>query len=320
MINKHYFSCHLCPRNCGINRYNNTGACHTGAVLSVARSALHPWEELVLSGTKGSGTVFFTGCSLGCIYCQNHEISGIDKNFAGSTFISETDADNFFTSDISKLSDSFLLLQEAGAANINLVTGAHFVPHIISALDKARNEGLILPVVYNSSGYENVDTLKMLDGYVDIYLPDFKYIDPQKSLKYSNAANYPEIAKAAIDEMVRQQPNLIFQTNCSKMLLLKGVIIRHLVLPLNTKSSIAILDYLYEKYGDSVYFSIMSQYTPVKDFPDSLSELNRKITSREYNKVLNHILKLNIQNCFIQEGEAASESFIPDWNGGYGFK
>lgn len=313
-MNKHYFSCRLCPKGCGINRYNNTGACHAGAALSLARCALHPWEEPVLSGKKGSGTVFFAGCSLGCIYCQNHEISGIDRNFPNTSDISPQDADLIFISDISRLSDSFLKLQDAGAANINLVTGTHYVPHIISALDKAKKEGLHLPVVYNSSGYESIDTLKMLDGYIDIYLPDFKYIDPKKSFKYSHAPDYPDTAKTAVDEMIRQQPELVFQNASSEKLLLKGVIIRHLVLPLSTKDSINILDYLYKKYGDSVYYSIMSQYTPVKFFPDGLSELNRKITNREYGKVLDHILSLNIRNCFIQEGKTADESFIPDWD------
>ena len=248
-----------------------------------------------VSGTKGSGAVFFSGCGLRCCFCQNHDIAIGSRGLAVS---------------VERLGEIFLELKEKGAANINLVTGAHYVPQIIKALNLARMQGMDLPVVYNSSGYEKLETLKLLEGYVDIYLPDFKYMEPDLAQKFSHAPDYVERAKAAIKEMVRQSGSCQFGEDGY---IRRGTIVRHLILPGHTRNSRKVLRYLHETYGEEIYISIMNQYTPVREFGE-FKELNRKVTKREYEKVLDAAVEMGIQNGFIQEGETASESFIPEFD------
>lgn len=289
--------CVLCPRECHVDRTSGKiGYCRTTDELVVARAALHMWEEPCISGKEGSGTVFFSGCALGCVYCQNRAIS---KGLAGKTITVE------------RLAEIFLELQEKGANNINLVTPSHYVPHIIEALDISRQKGLIIPVVYNCSGYEKVETLKMLEGYIDIYLPDLKYMSDEPAIKYSNCRNYFAVAAAAIEEMVRQVKETRFD---ERGIMQKGVIVRHLTLPGYLEDSKRIIKYLYETYGNRIFISIMNQYTPItknRVYP----ELNRKITEEEYEELVNFAIEIGVKNGFIQEGETALESFIPEFNG-----
>lgn len=288
--------CTLCPRNCGVDRLSgNTGFCGANDKLYLARAALHFWEEPCISGENGSGTVFFSGCNLRCVYCQNHEISRMD-------------AKKEIT--VERLAEIFLELQEKGALNINLVTPTHYIPHIIRALDLAKEQGLLLPVVYNTSGYENVEVLKSLEGYVQIYLPDFKYMSHELAEKYSRAYDYPDKAKAAVEEMVRQVGKAEF---LEEGIIKKGVIVRHLVLPNHTEDSKRIIEYLYNRYGDDIFISIMNQYTPLKQV-ENISDLNRRITEEEYDEVLDFALDIGVENGFMQEGETQSESFIPSFH------
>ena len=285
--------CCLCPRNCSASRSEGmAGFCGMTDRIRAARAALHMWEEPCISGTKGSGAVFFSGCSLRCIFCQNHEIAA---GKAGKEISEE------------RLAEIFLELQEKGAANINLVTGTHFAPSIRKALERAGEQGLSLPVVYNCGGYESLRTLRMLEGFVDVYLPDFKYMDSQLAEKFSHAPDYPEAAKTALAEMVRQTGPCVFDP---EGYIRKGTIVRHLILPGHTRNSKDVLRYLHETYGDRIYISIMNQYTPVRPLPD-YPELNRKVTRREYEKVLDEAVRLGIEKAYIQEGETADESFIP---------
>ena len=292
---KHYQNCTLCPRKCGVDRENARGICGESNILRVARASLHMWEEPCLSGNVGSGTVFFTGCNLGCIYCQNYNIT---HEHHGKEITTE------------RLAEIFLELQEKGAANINLVTAVHFTPHIIQALDIARKNGLKLPIVYNSSGYERPETLKMLDGYIDIYLPDYKYFDPVLAKKFSFAPDYPSVVREALREMFRQVGTPVLDADG---MMKKGMIVRHLVLPAHTADSMNVLRDLHETFGDDIYISIMSQYTPCRTFEDT-PELSRKLTRYEYKKVTDFAEKLGIVNGFLQSGEAAKESFIPDFD------
>ena len=293
--------CTLCPRNCHVDRLaGQRGRCHETAEIVAARAALHMWEEPCISGRTGSGAVFFSGCSMGCIFCQNHNIA-------------EAKAGKIIT--IERLSQIFLELQGKGAANINLVTPTHYVPQIIEALEMARKAGLALPVVYNTSGYEKPETIQMLDGYVDVYLPDFKYMEPELAATYSQAPDYPEYAKASIKEMVRQTGNI--QINKETGMIQKGVIVRHLVLPGHVKNSKAVIKYLLETYKDQILISIMNQYTPMPQVAED-PLLSRKVTKREYEKVVDYALDLGMEYGFIQEGEAAKESFIPEFDSGTG--
>lgn len=286
---KEYENCTLCPRNCGVNRRRGqVGFCGLTDSVKIARAALHYWEEPELSQDAGSGAIFFTGCNLRCIYCQNHDISSDNNGYEIS---------------VEQLAREYIRLQEEGALNINLVTAAMHVPRVIMALDMAKGLGLNIPVVYNSSGYESIKTLKMLEGYVDIYLPDLKYLNSALAEELSNVKDYPEVAMAALDEMYRQK---------------KKMIVRHLVLPGHTKESMEVIKYLYETYGDDICISIMSQYTPIESLSDKFlkknhSELTRRITKREYDKVVNYALELGIENAYIQERDVALESFIPDF-------
>ena len=291
-----YEICQLCPRNCRADRTKHRGFCGETHVLRVARASLHMWEEPPISGDVGSGTVFFSGCNLGCIFCQNHQIA---HEHRGKEITAE------------RLSEIFLELQEKGAANINLVTAVHFTPHVIRALDLAKEKGLSIPIVYNSSGYESVETLRLLKGYIDIYLPDYKYRSHELAVRFSNAKNYPEIAEQALFEMFSQVGEPIFD---EKGMMKKGMIVRHLVLPKHTDDSMAVLQYLHETYGDRIFISIMSQYTPCRKFSE-YPELSRKLTTYEYRKVLRFAEAIGIKNGFLQSGEAAKESFIPDFDG-----
>ena len=289
--------CVLCPRNCHADRINGRwGRCHETAEIVVARAALHMWEEPCISGDAGSGAVFFSGCPMGCVFCQNHNIA---EAKAGKTITVE------------RLSEIFLELQEKGAANINLVTPTHYVLQIIEALDLARKEGLSLPIVYNTSGYEKPETIRMLDGYVDVYLPDFKYMESDLAGKYSHAKDYPEIAREALAEMVRQAGTPEFD---DRGMMKKGVIVRHLLLPGHVRNSRKVLEYLYETYKDQIYISLMNQYTPMPAVLED-PQLSRKVTAREYDRLLDHAISLGVTNCFIQEGETAKESFIPEFDG-----
>ncbi len=287
-------NCILCPRNCGINRDNgDKGFCGESDTIRIARAALHFWEEPVISGEVGSGAVFFTGCNLKCIFCQNASLAASE---VGKTVGTE------------ELADIFMKLQQEGAANINLVTASHYVPQVAESIRLARTKGLQIPIVYNTSAYEKVEALKLLEGLVDIYLPDMKYIDCNLAKRYSKASDYPEVAKTAIAEMYRQVGQPVFDETTG--LMRKGVILRHLVMPGAVKNAKGVIDYLYETYGDRIFISLMNQYTPMKEFAE-YPELNRKVTKREYEKVVQYALDKGIENAFIQEGETAKESFIP---------
>lgn len=295
--------CNLCPRNCLVDRkIGKSGYCGQSDKIYVARADLHMWEEPCISGKEGSGTVFFCGCPLRCIFCQNHKIA-LGTEESGEKIGKEIS--------ISRLKEIFLELQDKGANNINLVTGTHYIPQIATSLKLAKAEGLSIPIVYNTSGYEKVESLRLLEGLVDIYLPDMKYVSRELSKEYSNAENYFEVVSKAIEEMVRQVGEPIFD---ERGLIKKGVIVRHLVLPGSTKDSKAVFDYLWNMYGNKIYISIMNQYTPMEQIKNH-PLLSRKVTKREYQKVVDYALSLGWENGFIQEGETAMESFIPGFNG-----
>ena len=296
-------NCTLCPRNCHVDRENGkTGYCGQTEKLYVARAALHMWEEPCISGKEGSGTVFFCGCPLRCIFCQNHSIA-LGKEKSGEKIGKEIS--------IQRLKEIFLELQGKGANNINLVTGTHYIPQIAEALCLAKAENLSIPVVYNTGGYEKEESLRLLEGLVDIYLPDMKYVSKELSKEYSNASDYFDVASKALEEMVRQVGEPEFD---DRGYLRKGVIVRHLVLPGSTRDSKAVLEYLYRTYGDRIYISIMNQYTPMEQIKTH-PLLSRKVTKREYQKVIDYALNLGWEKGFIQEGETAKESFIPDFHG-----
>ncbi len=284
-------NCSICPRKCNANREKGLGFCSSPAEFRLARAALHFWEEPCISGKNGSGAVFFSGCNLKCVYCQNYEISLENKGMAVSD---------------EKLIRIFKELIEQGAENINLVNPAHYAERLAGIL---KGRKCSVPIVYNSSGYESSETLKLFDGIVDIYLPDFKYIRPDKAQRYSKAADYPEIVKAAVAEMKRQVPDYEFDENG---IMKKGVIIRHLVLPQNTNSSLEIIDYLAENYSDT-YLSLMAQYVPPYDL-NNFPEINRKITEREYNKVVDYAFEKGLSNVFIQQRKSASKEYIPGFD------
>lgn len=294
-----YKKCTLCPRNCAVNRENGErGICGQTSEIKVARAALHFWEEPCISGEAGSGTVFFSGCSLHCVFCQNEEIANgtVGKNIT-----------------VERLAEIFLELQEKGANNINLVTPGHFIPQIKEALLLAKQKGLKLPIVYNTSSYESVDAIRSLDGFVDIYLPDFKYMSSELATRYSHATDYAKVAKEVIAEMVRQTGRPVFEQDDEDGLIKRGTIVRHLMLPGYLEDSKAVIRYLYETYGNDIYISIMSQFTPlsnVKEYP----ELNRKVTEEEYEELVNYAIELGVEQGFVQEGDVAKESFIPNFD------
>lgn len=292
-INAYMSDCALCPRKCHANRAaGQTGFCGQTAGIAVARAALHFWEEPCISGSRGSGTVFFFGCSLRCVFCQNQTIvAGREKNSV--------------TPD--RLAEIFLELQEKHAANINLVTAGHFLPQVCRALELAKKRGLSIPVVYNTGSYETPAALRLLEGLVDVWLPDLKYCSNQLSTAYSHAPDYFVTAAAAIAEMFRQAGPPEFD---KAGMMKRGVIVRHLVLPGQVKDSKKILRYLHDTYGNDIYVSILNQYTPMAHTAE-IPMLNRRVTEEEYKRVLDFAEKIGIEQGFIQEGDTARESFIP---------
>lgn len=289
--------CRLCPRECGADRLGGQkGACGVPGRLLMARASLHHWEEPCLSGSRGSGTVFFSGCGLGCVYCQNRAIS-LEAQGVGMS--------------VADLADTFLSLQEQGAHNINLVTATQYLPQVVAALARVKGSALRIPVVYNTGGYEKAESLRRLEGLVDIYLPDFKYMDPERARRYSNAPDYPKAAKEALREMVRQAPEAKWDEDG---MMRSGVIVRHLLLPGGREDSMAVVRYLLETYGNRIYMSLMNQYTPVLKDP-AYPELGRKIRRREYERIVEYALRLGVENAYIQEGGTARESFIPAFDG-----
>ena len=287
--------CKLCPRECKVNRLKGKiGFCGaTSNNIKIARAALHYWEEPCISGEVGSGTVFFSHCTLKCAFCQNFDIS--QCNYYGKEVT------------IERLAEIFLELQEKGALNINLVTPTHYVYHIIEALDIAKKKGLNLPVIYNTSGYEKVETIRLLKGYVDVYLPDFKYFNSNYSSKYSKAPKYFDYVKEAIKEMINQVGEVTFDNNG---IVKSGVIIRHLMLPGLLFDSKKIIDYIYKSFGDKVYISIMNQYTPL-DNVKNYEEINRPLNPKHYDSLVDYALRIGVKNGFIQEEGTDKESFIP---------
>lgn len=288
-----YNACTLCARNCRINRDLTTGFCRMPSELFVARAALHHWEEPVISGAAGSGTIFFSGCSLGCVFCQNREIS---RAISGKQVTT------------ARLAEIMLDLQGQGAHNVNLVTPTHYVPSIIEAVKIAKSSGLSIPIVYNTGSYDNVETIKSLDGIVDVYLPDLKYYRAETAKKFSAAENYPEIARAAIAEMYRQIGAPVIT---SDGLMTKGVIVRILLLPGHVAEAKLSLKYLYDTYGDNIFVSLMNQYTPM---PGMLPPLDRTVTRAEYEDLLNYADRLGICHGFSQDFGTAAESFIPPFD------
>ncbi|WP_448901124.1 radical SAM protein [Eubacterium sp.] len=283
--------CNACPRGCNVDREVSLGYCKSPEKFKLARASLHYWEEPCISGKNGSGAIFFSGCNLGCVFCQNYEISH------GCKGVEVSDDD---------LVRIMKRLVDEGANNINFVNPTHYSLQLLRVLEKYKPP---VPIVYNTSGYDSVETLKMLDGAVDVYLPDFKYIRPDKALKYSKAEDYPQVAKEALAEMKRQVGDDVFDENG---IMQRGMIIRHLVLPSNTNSSISALDYLAENFGDT-YISVMAQYVPCGDLT-KYKEIDRRLTQREYDKVVNHIFDLGLQKIFVQELESAVTDYIPDFD------
>lgn len=288
-------SCRLCPRMCGADRYNSNGFCGMGAEISAARASLHLWEEPCISYKNGAGTVFFSGCNLHCCFCQNNSIS---NEYSGKII------------SVEKLSDIFLSLQDKGADNIELVTPTHFVPQIINALDLVKHK-LNIPVIYNSSGYELEKTIDMLNGYIEVYMPDIKYYSAEISERYSHAPDYFQFASKAILKMIDQVGKLQYNSDGG---LIRGTIIRHLILPNQRHDSMKIMDWTVENTSsDSVLVSIMNQYTPFDFISDTYSEIKRKVTKMEYRSVVDHAASLGL-NGFIQEKSSASIEYVPDFD------
>lgn len=288
--------CDLCRRHCGVNRLNGElGICTANDNLIVARAELHLWEEPPISCENGSGTVFFSHCNLKCVFCQNHEIS---QEYKGAEIT------------INRLSDIFLELQNKGANNINLVTPTHYVPQIIEAIEIAKYKGLKLPILYNTNGYDTLETIKLLDGYIDVYLPDFKYFDDKYSIKYSKAKDYSSEIIPILKEMVRQTGKPSFD---DKGRILKGVIIRHLMLPGLLFDSKKVIDKIYSTFGDDVYISIMNQYTPMHN-SSKYPEINRTLNPKHYDSLINYASELGVINGFIQDEGSNTTEYIPNFN------
>ena len=297
MENTDYKKCTLCPRRCGIDRTRYTGRCGVGAGIKIARADLHFWEEPCVSGTRGAGTVFFSGCQLGCVFCQNAEIS---HGAAGVEITRE------------RLAEIFFELKEKGAHNIDLVTPDCFIPDVVHAIREAKKRGLDVPFICNCSGYETPEAIEALADVIDVWLPDFKYFSSEPAGKYSGASDYPEVAKKALDLMVSLRPECEFD---SDGLIRRGVIIRHLLLPGGLSDSREALEYLYRRYGEKVWYSIMSQYTPPQA-ETPFRELGRRVTKREYGTLVDFACILGIEHAYIQDRDAASEDYIPDFNSG----
>ncbi len=286
--------CNLCPHNCNVNRNNGEkGFCQANNKLVIAKAYLHKWEEPCLSGNVGSGTIFFSYCNMRCLFCQNYEISSLNIG-------KEVSIDRFAL--------ICLELQNKGALNINLVTPSHFVPLIVKGLKEAKKRGLVIPIVYNTSAYEKVETLKLLEGLIDIYLPDLKYYSDEYAVKYSKAKHYFDYASKAIYEMYRQVGKVVIKDGIMQ----KGVIVRHLMLPKMIEDSKKIVYYLYNKYGDNIYMSLMNQYTPIRKL--CYEELNNKVSDMEYDKLIDYAYDLGVRNAFVQDGDTQSDSFIPKFD------
>lgn len=291
-------SCTLCPRACGVNReQGERGACGETATMRLARAALHFWEEPCISGKSGSGAVFFSGCQLRCVYCQNQPIA------QGAVGREITD---------SRLVEIFYELEAQGANNINLVTPDHFIPQIGKAIRQAKQQGFSLPFVYNTSSYVTVEALRELEGLIDIYLPDLKYLDAAHAKEYSGAQDYPDVARAALQEMYRQVGAIRFgeMPGEEEPMLCGGMVVRHLLLPGALADAKRIVAYLYDTYGDDIYISLMSQYTPGKAV-EQHPVLHRRVRRKDYDALVDEAIRLGVENAFIQEGSAADESFIP---------
>ena len=288
-----YKKCNLCARRCGVDRTVLAGYCRMKNDVYVSRAALHFWEEPPISGERGSGTIFFSGCSLSCVYCQNREIS---RGRAGKPVTVE------------HLCEIMLDLQSQGAHNINFVTPTHFIPSVAEAIRLAKVKGLAIPIVYNTGSYDTPEALKHLEGLVDIYLPDLKYYTSKTAGEYSNASDYPEAARAAIAEMFRQVGEAKLD---DEGMMTRGVIARILLLPGHVAEAKLSLKYLLDTYGDSIFVSLMNQYTPM---PDMTSPLNRRVTCEEYNQLTDYAERLGLKNGFTQEFGTASESFIPPFD------
>jgi putative pyruvate formate lyase activating enzyme len=290
------YNCILCPRNCAVNRVSGeVGYCKAGLKIKIARVSLHNWEEPCISGSSGSGAIFFSNCNLNCVFCQNHNISheGVGKDVS-----------------VERLSQIFLEQQQRGAHNINLVTPTHYVPQIIEALKIAKENGLSVPIIYNSNAYENINTIKALQGYIDVYLPDLKYFNDKYAQKYSSAPSYFKVASQAINEMVKQVGSPKFDNSG---LMTKGVIIRHLMLPGLLFDSKKIIDFIYNTFGDSVYLSLMNQYTPMHN-AEKYAEINKPLNPKHYNSLIEYCISLGISKAFIQDNGTSSEIFIPDFD------
>lgn len=290
-------NCQLCPRSCGVNRYEKPGACGGGALARVAKVSLHPWEEPAIAGPetgKGAGTVFFSGCNLRCVFCQNYEISHYEK---GREVTSE------------ELGEIFIHQQAQGAATLDLVTPTHYVPQIIQALAYAKKRGFSLPVVYNSSGYESVSTIELLGGLVDVYLPDLKYYSSELSRAYSQAQDYFPVAAKVIKAMVQQVGRPVLD---AQGIMTRGVLVRHMVLPGARHDSMKLLDWLWQNFGHDIYLSLMSQYTPMYKAGE-YKALKRRLTTFEYQSVIDYARELGVTQCFIQQRSSATKAYVPNW-------
>lgn len=288
--------CNLCPRKCFVNRLNGElGFCKASKDIKIAKVTLYNWEEPCISGTSGSGTVFFSNCNLNCVFCQNHKIS---QESAGKIV------------SINRLSEIFLEQQQNGAHNINLVTPTHYVPQIIEALKLAKSKGLSIPILYNSNAYENIETIRALKGFIDVYLPDLKYYRDKYALKYSKAPNYFNIASEVIGEMVSQVGEVKFDDDG---IIQKGVIIRHLMLPGLLFDSKKVIDFIYTTFSESVYISLMNQYTPMHQ-AFKYPEINKPLNPNHYDSLIDYCLNLGITKCFIQECGTDSKAFVPDFD------
>ena len=292
-----YEECTLCPRECRVNRYERAGYCGGREKMRIARAGLHFWEEPCISGTKGSGAIFFAGCNMGCIFCQNHEIS---RGITGREISPE------------RLVEIFHELKDKGANNINLVTADIYIPEIREAISMARESGFDLPFILNTSSYIRTEALKSLEGLIDIYLPDFKYIRDRDAIRYSKAKGYPEAATAAIDEMVRQQSRCIFEQTDDGMMLKKGVIVRHLLLPGMVIQAKLILKALHDRYGDRILCSLLSQYTP-NGMTGGFPEIDRPIRENEYKSLVRYAQRLGLEG-YVQDMSSADECFVPPFD------
>lgn len=288
-----YESCRLCMRRCGVNRARGElGYCKSGALMHVCRIAPHMWEEPIISGTRGSGTVFFSGCSLGCVYCQNSKISRAELGVSMTPEL---------------LSEKLFELATLGVHNINFVTPTHYAPSVVKTVEIAKDRGLTLPIVYNTGSYDTVQTVKMLNDTVDVYLPDLKYYLPKSAGEYSKAPDYPSAARAAIEEMVKQKGRAIISDGLIK----RGVIVRILLLPSHLAEAKLSVKYLYSAYGDDIYISLMNQYTP----PENMTKpLDRRVTRAEYRELCDYAATLGVRNAFMQDFGTATSEFIPDFD------